>query len=473
MKLYPYQEVGAAWLRTRKIALLGDEMGVGKTPQAAAAASTLARVLVICPAVARYNWQREIERWTGRSAQVLLEFIDRARADWVVCSYDYARERADTLIAVGPWSVLILDEAHFVKGLNTERTKAILGEQGIVRVCDRLWCLTGTPMINSPAEVWLLLRLAGKTSMTYDRWVERYCTTYWDGRQHRITGATTHATKIEELRMMLRDPDFLLRRMKAEVLSDLPPIEYTELTVGAAMLKWTDLLPAFPDDMLSHRELNDLSINKKLALERELVEKAFGREHWLTAQGMAVLESLSSGTSNLRRYVGLQKVQPLVEILRTELEEDLTKKVVIFFIHKAVGAALRDGLKSFSPRLLFGGTNPGRRQRYIESFQTEPQCRVFVGQVLACGTAINLTAATEVIILEPPWTSADTAQAIARCHRPGQTRPLRVRFVQLQESLDQAIMATIRRKTEQIAGIVDADPDRDIPKDPEELKHLW
>ena len=133
MNLFPYQIEGAAFLAARKYALLADEMGLGKSGQAVAACDrgNAKRILVLCPASVRYNWDREFGRFSprGRPSALLLTGKDPICPDGVtVCSYDLLRVKAvHKLLMAQTWDVLILDEVHYLKSKLAARTRAVFG----------------------------------------------------------------------------------------------------------------------------------------------------------------------------------------------------------------------------------------------------------------------------------------------------------------------------------------------------------
>ena len=112
-------------------------------------------------------------------------------------------------------------------------------------------------------------------------------------------------------------------------------------------------------------------------------------------------------------------------------------------------------LRPYGVVTLFGETPAEKRQKHIDKFQRNPKCRVFIGQIVAAGTGITLTAASEVMFVEASWNPAENAQAAMRAHRIGQTRPVRVRFMGLANSIDEKIQTVLRAKAKAIAEILD------------------
>src|SRR3990167_8205526 len=156
--LFPFQEAGAQWLMTKTRALLADEMGLGKTAQAIVACDRIgaAQILVICPAIARLNWQREWHKFSSPTRSITVIETQRAPALWatcVICSYDLtARSGVHTELCARQWDVVILDESHYLSNRHTQRTRAIY--PGLVQRAGRGWWFFGTAARNPAAGVY-------------------------------------------------------------------------------------------------------------------------------------------------------------------------------------------------------------------------------------------------------------------------------------------------------------------------------
>lgn len=449
--LFQYQKEGVEWLAPRKVALLADEMGLGKSAQAIVAAHSVRakRILVICPAVARINWSREFQRWSPCPPpfSVLFSLKDRPSASCsAICSFRYATENAEKLKEVG-WDLLIIDEVHFLKSVSAKRTGKIFGRGGLVHSAQRTWILSGTPAPNHAGELWTILYVFGVTTLPYDKFVDRYCNTVDGPRGPSITG--TKKSMIPELKNLLSK--VMLRRKKMDVLKQLPPISFHEtfvepgavdLEIQAGFAEWM-----YPKDRSA--ELMGVIRGEEKVLEAAL---SLDATH---SDTMKMMEGMAKSVSTLRRYVGLQKVQPVVEMVKGELSLGLYEKLVIFAIHRDVIEGLRRELHEYGAVTLYGGTALDARQRNIDKFQRNPKCQVFIGNIAAAGTNITLTAAHQVLVLEADWVPGNNAQAVMRCHRIGQLEPVTVRFVSLNHPVDERVTAVLKRKTKELAEIFD------------------
>jgi len=223
--LYPYQSDGRDFLAERESGLLADEMGLGKSAQAIAAADQVGAksILVICPASARINWERELARW----------LLDPKAVEIKVVSYDKARGSEREGLMIRGWDVLILDEVHFLKSWKAKRTRTIYGalcdgEDGLVSQAKYIWALSGTPAPNNVTELWPMMRALFPESLVGDKpepmslwdFTSRYTTGYQTKYGYRVTGGRN----LEELKERLAP--HMLRRKTEEVLPDLPPIRY-------------------------------------------------------------------------------------------------------------------------------------------------------------------------------------------------------------------------------------------------------
>ena len=457
--LFPYQVVGAQFLASKEHALLADEMGLGKSAQAVVACDQLnaQAILIICPANLRVNWSREFTRFSNqtRPVNLLLTKADKPIPHAVnVVSYDLVAINDDlkkTLIKMR-WDVLILDEAHYLKERTAKRTKAIYGFRqwpGIQSSAERVWRLTGTPMPNNASELYTHLKSADLEHRNYWDYVFEFCDGFDSGYGYNITG-TKNVPKLKRLLGQM-----MLRRKKEEVMQELPPIRFQEITVPRSKV---DLDPWFLENWYPLpgkqgqfvRELEEMD----KSLKQTILTVKKGAQTRYKDQ-VAVLESYATATSTLRRYIGLAKMPSVLAILEEELKEKTIDKLVIFAVHSQVIEQARHHLRKFGVVTLYGGTPTKKRQDNIDLFQHDPATRVFIGNIQAAGTGITLTAAKEVAFLEQSWVPAENAQAAMRCHRLGQMRPVRVRFFCCEGSVDEEVSRILIKKTRDIATVLD------------------
>lgn len=454
LDLFPFQATGAQWLAPKQQALLCDEMGLGKSAQAIRAADMVGaeNILVFCPASVRVNWEREFERFSpmDRPCSVIFSSKDKVpQGGVVIVSYDLAVNLADKLKRV-EWDLLVLDEAHYLKERSAKRTRAIYGRgpkwPGIAAHAKRVWRLTGTPAPNNASELWTHLNTAGVVAEPFWDFTYRYCSGWEGGYGYQITGHKN----TEELKRRMQP--ILLRRTKEEVMPDLPPIRYTEVTVERSAV---ELDPVFFEQV--HKAGGETQLLDQITVADQTLRTALSAISITARQPnedrLAVLEGLAPSMVTLRRYIGMAKLPACLDIIEEELKANPKFKIVLFAVHQSVIEGARERLAKYGAVTLYGATPARKRQFNIDRFSKDPKCRVFVGNVQAAGTGINLTTTNEAAFLEQSWVPAENAQAAMRVHRIGQTRPVRIRIFSLHRSVDEQVQATLTRKMRELARI--------------------
>lgn len=449
MELFPYQKIGSEFLASRRVACLYDEMGLGKTAQAITACDLVNAkdILVICRAVARENWRREFEKFSVKERRCHVVY---GRDDYshcgrgvTVCSYEGL---GDLLLSSNlAYDVVIVDEAHYGKEPNAARTKSVFGKTGAIHRGKQTYLLTGTPTPNHAGELWTTLYSFGRTRLSYDGFLERYCTSRVTSHGRQVTGTKVGGPEVIELRDMLKP--IALRRSKEDVNLELPPISFHDLIVKPGKV---DLL------MCGSFQKYVVPIERLEDLERDLL-KDIGKikdllvDGKFTEEAMKGIEARAKSIMTLRRYNSIQKVEAVVDIVSGELDAKAYDKIVIFAIHKDTIEGLQKGLcKKYGAVNIYGGTRPDRLQNRVDAFQKDPKCKVLVAQIISAGTSLTFTAANQVMFVDLDWVPGNNAQAAARCHRIGQTKPVTVRCVALENSIDQHISAILSRKTREI-----------------------
>ena len=456
--LRDYQALGVAWLchrlATERAVLLADDMGLGKTRQALTAADRLdvRRLLIVCPAGARRVWSQEIAHWfpawphrihvlePGYNLTQVQATLANLAPLVLVVGYDEMSNLANKLAVYlerAAWDLLVLDEAHYLKNLSN-RTRALYGDNGdaagVQSACSRVLLLTGTPTPNHAGELFQHIRTfwprtiflptkgrpMGQTEFE-DRYT-RYSETVY-GRQ--VSGSKNQA----QLRSALAP--MVLRRRKQDVLPELPPLILQDIPLQR---------PTDPEDLRLRPQAQSLANRLTWTLTGAT-----------DAQVLNALRTPDQFLTTLRRELGELKTGPAIQWIQERMNS--TSKMLVFAWHHSVIEHLRRGLLDFDPVVVTGETSPGGRTNAIDLFQTRPGVRLFIGQVLAAGTAITLTAANEVAIVEPSWVPGENTQAISRAHRMGQRDSVLASFLYLPDTLDQRIMATFRRKAAEISQL--------------------
>jgi len=414
--LRPYQRDGVAWLAARRDAGLGavlaDDMGLGKTVQALCAVR--GRTLVVGPRSVIHNWQAEIARFRPALRVALYHGPRRELADVDVTITTYATLRNDVDVLVRTrWDTAVLDEAQAIKNPDSQAARAA----GALDAGFRL-SLSGTPVENRLDELWSQMHFANRGLLGGRRdFAERYEAPIADG----------DARAAERLRRRIRP--FVLRRLKRDVATDLPPRTDVVLTC--------ELEP-------SERAVYDAV---RAAVRADVVDRLGDGGNVL-----AVLEALL----RLRQAACHPGLVPGQEAPTSSKVEALLD---------ALGDAVADGHKalvfsqwtSLLDRVephLHGNAIPfvrldGRtrdRAAVVDAFQSADGPPVMLVSLTAGGTGLNLTAADHVFLLDPWWNPAVEDQAADRAHRIGQDRPVLVYRMVAKDTVEERVLALQARK---------------------------
>ncbi|WP_078884308.1 DEAD/DEAH box helicase [Streptomyces sp. NRRL S-340] len=395
VSLRGYQAFGAQFALALRKVMLGDEMGLGKTIQAIAVLAHLAaegqsHFMVVCPASVLVNWTREIEARSTLAVRVL-HGPDRhaAFADWKgrggvgVTTFDALR--GFPAPGGGEVGLFVVDEAHTVKNPRAKRSQAVAVWADH---CERVLFMSGTPMENRVVEFRNLVAML-------DRGIADSL-----GEGDAPAGSSAFRKAVAPV---------YLRRNQEDVLTELPSLQQTD--------EWEELSDS---DEEAYREA--VRAGNFMAMRRA----AYARP----------------GKS--------AKLDRLREIVREAGENG--QKTVVFSYFKdvldVVGEALgagSDGAPLFGP--LTGGVPAGRRQQIVDDFAAARGPAVLTAQIQAAGVGLNMQAASVVVICEPQIKPTIEHQAVARAHRMGQVRPVRVHRLLATGGVDERMVRMLEEKT--------------------------
>lgn len=459
MKLFKHQEEGIAFLREHPCAILADEMGLGKTRQAIMAIGDTEEngTIVVCPASLKENWRREILMVysedeisvVGTGPQYTLP-----EAPWIVINYDmlpkYLTQLKDR-IEEGKIGSVIVDEAHYIKGRTSERSEATLK---LVADAKRVVLLTGTPLLNRPAELFNLLKAVkhplGKAKTVF---AKRYCggqmkamvrdlfankqffvdpKKQWPFRAKKdryrvyVFMDDTGATHLEELRRATSN--VMLRRTKAEVL-DLPEKIIADVEFEMTSEWRTKYNTAWDTYLLWLETHPDAGRNL---------------DNVLTAQQLVEI-------GKLKQVCSLAKVERIAADVENIVEQG--SKVIIFSQYTATIDALAHEMykRKIGCARLTGQSDQSERQIAVDDFQKTEACKAFVANITAGGVGINLTAASVVIFADLDWSPGVNAQAEDRAHRIGQEGTINVYRYVAKETMEADILKLLETKK----GVID------------------
>lgn len=436
-ELRPYQKFGFRWLMTLGAmgfgGILADDMGLGKTVQAIAylaavkenyEGDTPRHSLIICPASLVYNWESEIQRFApGLTVETVVggagsrkEKIRKSRADILLTSYDLLKRDVEAY-QEALFDTVFIDEAQNIKNHGTQTAKAVkaLG-------CARRFALTGTPIENSLSELWSIFDFLMPGFLGgYKHFKEKY---------EQPVAARQDEVAAERLRRMIRP--FILRRLKKEVLKELPD-KLEEVVYSRMETAQREIYEARVQrllDSLSKQSQEEYRVGK-LQILAELTHL-----RQLCCDPSLVYENYNGGAA---------KVDTCVELVSNAVEAG--NKVLLFSQFTSMLDIIRRRLDEagIGYYILTGSTSKEKRNELVKSFNGDGP-PVFLISLKAGGTGLNLTAASIVIHFDPWWNQAAQNQATDRAHRIGQQQVVTVYKLIMKDTLEEKILEMQERK---------------------------
>jgi superfamily II DNA or RNA helicase len=443
--LYPYQAEGALFAVRVGRALIGDDMGLGKTIQAIAATEILARhfgvskVLVICPTSLKYQWQSEIVRFSGRQGENAARVINGGRAqrqkDYAcddfckITNYEKLKPDLDLIAAWAP-ELVIVDEAQRVKNWNTIAARALKRIDSSYAIV-----LTGTPLENKLEELVSIVQFVDQ---------HRLGPTWKLLHEHQVkdeAGRVTGYSGLEKIGQTLAP--VMIRRRKSEVLRQLPSRTDQNL-----------LVPMTEMQMLLHQENADVvaKIVQRWRKTRFLSDKDQRR---LTCALQNMRMSCNSTYLLDQETDHGVKADELAALFDDLFAEPGAKAVVFSQWTRTHDIVIRRlEARGFGYVSFHGGVPSEKRPALVERFRDDPACRVFLSTD-AGSTGLNLQHASTLVNMDLPWNPAILEQRIARIHRMGQIRPVRVINFVAKGTIEEGMLSVLAFKRSLSAGILD------------------
>jgi len=446
-ELRAYQKEGVQWLeRLRGMYLSGilaDDMGLGKTLQAITSITQMhalfpkSTTIIICPTSLLYNWYEEFKKFNPNFKVAVIDGIpgQRKRLIKTIQEYDalittYSLIQKDIELYDGfVFKYVVLDEAQHIKNRATRNAKSVKQIKG-----DHRLILSGTPIENSLDELWSLFDfLMPRFLGSYDRFIERYI---------RPTGEEL-TKNLQYLRKKVAP--FILRRMKADVLDDLPPV--------SEIVYHTQLTPVQQDLYRSYAASAKDELTK--LVERDGFDKV--QIHVLATltrlkqicchPGIFAKEQAEPGDS--------AKYEMLMELLNTLIEG--RHKTVIFSQYTKMLQIIRSDLEKAGIRFCYLDGASKNRLELVKEFNEDKHIPVFLVSLKAGGTGLNLTGADTVIHYDMWWNPAVQSQATDRVHRLGQERNVSVYKLISKNTIEEKIVEMQNRKKGLVKKVVTCD----------------
>jgi SWI/SNF-related matrix-associated actin-dependent regulator of chromatin subfamily A-like protein 1 len=419
-----HQKLAIQKLVGNKKFILADDMGLAKTGSSIIAAleSGSKKILIICPASLKINWQREIEIYSDRSVYIAEGKNFDQNHDFVIINYDILKNFHDlknkesSQILKSNFDLVIMDEAHMVSNPQSARTKIV---NDICDKIDRVWLLTGTPMTNRPMNYYNLLNLVGSpVTSNWMAYARRYCNGFQFNVGRKKIWNVSGFSNLDELRE--RTQSHILRRLKDEVL-DLPDKIITPVYLRLKDKEYEDLMGEYYD-------WYDKNPNESSSLTIQ-----FGK------------------LMKVRKIIAQEKIKTTIELAENIIEQG--KKVIIF---TNFTDTLRTIYDYFGKQAVYldGSCSKPNRQKSVDEFQENDKIKVFVGNLKAAGVGLTLTSAEAVIMNDLSFVPAEHAQAEDRSHRIGQKNSTSVYYPIFENTIEGAIYDILKRKKKVISTVM-------------------
>ena len=409
----PHQIIAIEKLSGNDKFILADDMGLGKTTSTVIAAleTGVNKILIVCPASLKINWEREIQNYTNRTISII-EGKNWQSADFIIVNYDILKnfheyKKKDTILMNENFDLIVVDEAHYISNSQAKRTKLL---NDIIQKIGKVWLLSGTPMTSRPINYYNLLNLVDSpVAHNWMAYAIRYCEGYQFSVGNKKVWKVTGASNLEELRD--RTKSLVLRRLKEEVL-DLPDKIITPVYLRLKSKEYENLMGEYYDWYEKSEESKSLTVQ-------------------------------FSKLMKIRQIIAQEKIKTTIELAENIIEQG--KKVIIFTnftetLNTIVSHFGKSAVK------LDGSMSKTQRQYSVDQFQENEKITVFVGNLKAAGVGITLTSAEVVIMNDLSFVPSDHAQAEDRAYRYGQKNNVLVYYPLFENTIEGVIYDILNHK---------------------------
>ncbi|BFU23002.1 helicase, putative [Entamoeba histolytica HM-1:IMSS-B] len=417
-KLKPFQVQGVEFgIRHNGRCLIADEMGLGKTLQAISIAQyykTDWPLLVICPSSLRTNWKNEIVTNCKCYDDVVVMFSSKdLNKPWgkvTIVSYEIAAKHAQEILDK-QFKIVIADECHYLKNSQSKRCRELLP---VLVNAEHTILLSGTALLSRPSELYPQMQaLRFPIFSSFHNFGIRYC----NAKVTQFGWDYTGNSHLPELHILL-SKFVMIRRLKEEVLSELPDKERMEVVIDISQ--------------------EDIIKMKDLRLAAEIQKKKLGDKVEKFTKQIQFVE--------LYNMTCTAKLKGVCSFLDKMIIEG--KKLLVFGHHQE----MLDGIETYIKEnnieyiRIDGSTNASLRAKYVDRFQKEKRIRIAILSVTAAGTGITLHSADTVVFAELYWTPGVLRQAEDRVHRIGQKNDVRIFYLIGKQTVDDLIWPLLEKK---------------------------
>jgi len=436
--LRDYQKYGYKWLKyltdNNLGACLADDMGLGKTLQAIALLSNLheekkKKSMVIMPKSLIYNWENEIKKFApklkvGVYYGINRDFSSLKKVDVILTTYGTIRNDIENLLE-HKFDLLILDESQNIKNINSQTTKAVLLLNAKKRVA-----LSGTPIENNLLELYSLFRFLNPEMFGS---VQRFTNSYILPIQKYSDTST-----IEELKKKIYP--FLLRRVKKEVLEDLPD--------KIEKLVYVDM-----ND--EHRRFYEERRKYYYSLLKKNTSSQGNFDKFFVLQAINELRHIVSSPELESKKIISSKKEVLIENVIEAIENN--HKVLVFVNYLSSIESICDSLKENKIKYLKMTGQTKDRQTLVDKFQNDSRYKVFVMTLKTGGVGLNLVSADTIFIYDPWWNTTVENQAIDRAYRLGQDKTVFAYKMIMRNTIEEKILKLQEIKNKLLDDLISED----------------
>ncbi|XP_028600619.2 DNA annealing helicase and endonuclease ZRANB3 isoform X3 [Podarcis muralis] len=431
-KLLSFQKKGIVFALERGgRCMIADEMGLGKTIQAIAITYYYKNewpLLIVVPSSLRYPWVDEMEKWIPELSPEDIVVIQNKTDTWriptskvTVLGYGLLTSDAKTLTEAlykQNFKVVVVDESHYMKSRNASRSNILLP---IVQNATRAILLTGTPALGRPEELFMQLEaICPRKFGTWNDYAKKYCDAHFRFFGKRRQWDCRGASNLDELHHLLSD--IMIRRLKNEVLTQLPPKIRQRISFDLPQTASTELNASFEEWEKLMRASN-----------LDSAESDF-------FQVMSLITSMFKQTA-------IAKAGAVQDYIKMLLQNDKLKFLVFAHHLSMLQACTEAVIESKARYIRIDGSVPSaERISLVNQFQKDPDTRVAILSILAAGQGLTFTAATHVVFAELYWDPGHIKQAEDRAHRIGQCSSVNIHYLIANGTLDPLMWGMLNRK---------------------------
>ena len=425
MKLFEYQKQGIEFLVSKHGGMLLDEQGLGKTLQALEAVnrSDSKLLVVVCPAIMQGTWLHHVTEYLNKDIEYIIHSYE-----W----YNNSNHIKEVYKKINKQKTsVIVDECHYIKTPTSKRSKTVYQMLLLENIKQKI-LLTGTPITRDIDDLYMPMSVFYNGTNNWYKSIFHFrkdlmkCKHSYFGDVY--SGFKSEYSKNLLIGMLKR---ISLRRTKKQVLSELPSISRQRIYI--------DIDAKVAKDSLKYLDYATYVINKD-------TDNAIKYEDFASQ-----MKEDATHIATIRKALGIAKVKGTIEYIDLYLETSKVNKLVVFAVHQDVIFLLVNALKEkykdkYVIHEITGATSKSKKDKVIESFQTDDKPQIIVANVIAGGVGITLTKAHVVMFAEIDWTPSNIMQAEARVHRITQDTNVQSIFLIADNSLDARIIEMIEHK---------------------------